>query len=242
MSDRARLAKRVTDLLALAQSPNQNEAETAAALAQRLMLKHNLELIEQAGRQHYGYLQLGQPKGRVQESEHLLAAILAEHFFVEAIWVSAYRPHDGKRGNVLEICGTRENLDIARYVHGFMGQTAERLWRQHKKQHQIAGNRDRRRFLSGVMEGFHERLRREKQRDEQRGLVWVGDADLRRYHRRRHPYIRHVRLGGHAGGQARAQGRAAGEQIVLHRGMRHPSEAKPPRRLAAPKRQERVGD
>ncbi len=233
---RSRLSKRVMDLLALAQSPNQHEAEAAAALAQRLMLKHNLEIIDQSGRRHYGFRQLGAPNGRVQESEHLLAAILADHFFVEAIWVPAYRPLDGKRGHVLEIAGTRENLDIASYVHGFMQETAERLWGKHKKANGIQRNRDRRRFLSGVMEGFNQRLNSEKIRSEERGLVWVGDADLHAYYRSRHPYVRSVRLGGQIGGHARAQGRAAGEQIVLHRGMQRTANTGRTRALPPAKR------
>ena len=49
---------------------------------------------------------LGEPTGRVGEHERLVAMILGKHFFVEAIWVPVYRPLEGKRGSVLEICGT----------------------------------------------------------------------------------------------------------------------------------------
>ncbi|HHH27948.1 MAG TPA: DUF2786 domain-containing protein, partial [Polyangiaceae bacterium] len=41
-----RVLKKVADLLALAQSGNRHEAENAAALAQRLMLKHNVALAD----------------------------------------------------------------------------------------------------------------------------------------------------------------------------------------------------
>lgn len=216
--DRGRLRKRVSALLALADSPNRHEAENAAALAQRLMLKHNIALSQE--RRRYGFSQLGMPKGRIQEYEHILAAIMAEHFFVEAIWVPAYRPFDGKRGSVLEICGTPENLELAGYVHGFLSATAERLWQRHRKEQHIAGNRDRRGYLAGVMEGFRERLESEKRQNTQRGLVWVGDADLGRYHRARHPHVRSVRIGGHGLSDARRSGREAGRNIVLHRGVR----------------------
>jgi hypothetical protein len=107
------LRRRVAALLALAESPNRHEAENAAAQAQRLMLKHNIALSARPERLAYGYRQLGVPKGRVPESEHLLAAILTEYFFVEAIWIASYRPLDGTRGSVLEICGTHENLELA---------------------------------------------------------------------------------------------------------------------------------
>jgi predicted SprT family Zn-dependent metalloprotease len=217
---RARLLERVAGLLALAKSPNRHEAENAAALAQRVMLKHNIALSQDSQRLRYGYRHLGMPKGRTQEHEHILAAILAEYYFVEAIWVPAYRPRDGKRGNVLEVCGSSENIELAGYAHAFLSGTAERLWKKHKRDNSITRNRDRRSYLAGVMEGFRERLEKENVRNAGHGLVWVGDADLSRFHRKRHPYIRSVRLRGHGHSDARQHGRAAGRNIVLSKGVR----------------------
>ena len=216
---RSRILKRVADLLALAASADLHEAKSAAAAAQRLMLKHNIELASRADRQEYGFRHLGRPSGRVPESEHILAGILAEHFFVEAIWVPAYRPEDGKRGSVLEIAGTPANLEMASYAHAFLRGTAQRLWTEHRKASGLRSNRDRRTFVAGVMEGFRERLVAEKREQGERGLVWAGDADLQSYHRKRHPHIRHVRLRGNSRNEARAQGRAAGRRIVLRRAM-----------------------
>lgn len=233
--ERARVVKRVADLLALARSPNLHEAEAAATAAHRLMLKYNVELATEHELRRYDYRQLGEPSGRVPESDHILAGILAEHFFVEAIWVPAYRPRDGKRGNVLEICGSEENLQIASYVHSFLRRTAERLWREHRRSMKLRSNRDRRTFLSGVMEGFRERLAEEKARCREQGLVWLGDADLRHYQRARHPYVRHVRLEGHSRNATRALGRAAGRKIVLHRALG--SDGLEPGRRSRPGRQ-----
>ena len=215
-----RLLRRVSDLLALAESDNQHEAENAAAAAQKLMLRHNIDACSRGDRRRYAFRYLGEPKGRRQESEHILAAILCEHFFVEAIWVTGYRPRDNKSGSVLELCGTPENLEIACYVHGFLQDTSERLWTAHKKAHGIKRNRHRRAFIAGVMEGFSERLRSEKSKAEERGLVWVGDADLNEYYRARHPHVRSVRVSGHGLNQARADGRTAGRGIVLRKGVR----------------------
>lgn len=234
--ERDRIRQRVADLLALAQSSNRHEAENAASLAQRLMLKHNIALAERPERRRYAYRQLGTPKGRIQESEHVLAAILGEHYFVEAIWVASFRPADGKRGSVLEICGTPENLEMASYVHAFLSTTAERLWREHAREQGLRSNRERRTFLAGVMEGFRERLSVEKRKSREQGLVWVGDPELRGYYRTRHPHVRSVRLEAKRASDARSQGREAGRNIVLHRGVgRGPSSggappALPPRR------------
>jgi hypothetical protein len=215
--DDDRVIARIGRLLALAESPNQHEAEAAMAAAQRLMLKHNLDAVQSAAARNYAFLHLGRPSGRVSEHERLVAMILGKHFFVEAIWIPVYRPLAGKRASVLEICGTRPNLATAEYVHGFLHQTAERLWQDHKTARGIASDRDRRSYLSGVMTGFADKLSRQATKSRSEGLVWVRDGDLDGYFRRRHPYVRHVRHSGHKRTTAWADGREAGHRIVLHR-------------------------
>jgi len=212
-----RIVDRVARLLALAESPNRNEAEAAMAAAHRLMLKHNLDAARAAAARAYGFAHLGRPSGRVLEHERIVAMILGKHFFVEAIWVPVYRPLEGKRGSVLEICGTRANLAIAEYVHGFLRETADRLWSEHRRATAISSNRERRAFLAGVMTGFADTLSRQSAKSRSEGLVWVGDGDLARYFRRRHPHVRHVRHAGQQRTDAWVHGREAGRKIVLHR-------------------------
>jgi hypothetical protein len=218
-----RIVTRITRLLALAESPNRHEAEAAMAAAQRLMLRHNLDVAGSREVLDYGHAHLGRPSGRVGEHERLVAMILGEHFFVEAIWIPVYRPLAGKRGSVLEICGTRGNLAIAVYVHEFLHETAERLWRDHKRAAGIASDRDRRAYLAGVMVGFADQLARQRTRNRSEGLVWVKDGDLTSYFRRRHPLVRHVRHAGTRRTDAWAHGREAGRKIVLYR----PVDARP---------------
>jgi hypothetical protein len=218
-SSEERMVERIARLLALAESPNRHEAEAAMAAAQRLMLKHNLDSALAAGVRAYGFAHLGRPTGRVLEHERMVAMILGKHFFVEAIWIPVYRPLEGKRGSVLEICGARENLSIAEYVHGFLHQTAERLWRDHRRDQRITSDRDRRAYLAGVMAGFADTLARQEVKSRSEGLVWVGDGDLVRYFRRRHPHVRHVRHAGQRRTDAWARGREAGRKIVLHRSV-----------------------
>jgi predicted SprT family Zn-dependent metalloprotease len=210
-----KVVERIARLLALAESPNRNEAEAAMAAAQRLMLKHNLQSVQQA--RDYAFVHLGRPSGRVGEHERLVAMILGKHFFVEAIWVPVYRASEGKRGSVLEVCGTRPNVAIAEYVHGFLHETAERLWRDHKRVSGTASNRERRAYLAGVMSGFADKLARQEARSQKEGLVWVRDGDLAGYFRRRHPHVHHVRHAGQRRTEAWARGREAGRAIVLYK-------------------------
>ncbi|APR86726.1 hypothetical protein A7982_12075 [Minicystis rosea] len=214
----ARVLARIAKLLALAESANVNEAQAAMNAAQKLMLKYNLESISSGKRAGaYAFRHLGKPTGRVTEHERLLGAILGNHFFVEVIWVPVYRPAEGKRGSVLEVCGTPANLEMAAYVHAFLSHTSEQLWIDHKRERRIRGDRDRRTFLSGVMLGFLEKLNAQRVENKEKGLIWVGDADLEGFYRKRHPRIVQVRHSGQRRTEAHLHGRAAGRNIVLHK-------------------------
>lgn len=212
-----RVVERIARLLALAESPNENEAQAAALAAQRLMLKHN---VDSATRESsYVFRHLGTPTGRVSEAERMVAMILGRHYFVEVIWVPVYRAAEGKRGSVLEICGTPVNVELAEYVYAFLMHTANELWHSHKRAHGIRENRDRRSFQSGVMAGFADRLAREQKVHKEAGLVWLGDPALGGYFRKRHPYVRNVRYAGQPRSDAFGAGREAGRKLVLRRGV-----------------------
>jgi predicted SprT family Zn-dependent metalloprotease len=216
-SEESRVLERIARLLALAESSNVNEAQAAMNAAQRLMLKYNLEAAAAQAPRAYGFRHLGKPTGRVTESERLLGAILGKHFFVEVIWVPVYRPLEGKRGSVLEVCGSHANLEMAAYVHAFLTHSADHLWREHQRAKRIRSNKDRRTYLAGVMAGFMEKLEQQRVVHKEEGLVWLKDSDLDGFYRKRHPHIHHVRLAGNQRTEAHAHGREAGRNLVLHK-------------------------
>jgi hypothetical protein len=119
-------------------------------------------------------------------------------------------------------------VELADYVHAFLTQTAERLWREHKRRSGTRGDAGRRSYLAGVMSGFRERLNADARRHRAEGLVWVGDAELHGFFRARHPQIRTTHHVSGRGSAAYAEGREAGRKIVLHRGMRSGSTAATP--------------
>lgn len=215
----ARIVARVHKLLALAQSPNRNEAETAAATARRLMLKFNVEVdasdARAAQRRHYGYRHLGRPSGRILEHDRRLASILTTYFFVEGLWIPVYRPLEGKRGSVLEICGLEHNLAMAEHVHAYLSATALRVWDEYRRETGRSSNRDRQAFLAGVMRGFESKLAAQSEQFAEQGLVWVPGAELNAYFRRRYPKIQTVRRGGARRNEAYVEGSKAGREIVL---------------------------
>jgi hypothetical protein len=216
--ERAALEK-IARLLTLASSPNEHEAQAAMAAAQRLMLKYNLEISTKSETRDYYFRHLGKPTGRVYEAQRILALILSEHFFVETIWVPVWRPLEGKRGSVIEVCGTRTNVEMADYAHDFLMQTSERLWREHKRAKAIASNRDRRAFVAGVMAGFRDKLASQQKVHREHGLVWRGDPALSAFLKQRHPRMHWTRHSSSRHSAAHAEGQRAGSTIVFHRGL-----------------------
>jgi len=211
---------RIAKLLALAESPNEHEAQAAMSAAQRLMLKHNIEAAVTGAATQPCFRHVGKPTGRVSEHERRLAMILDEHFFVQVIWVPVWRVAEAKRGSVLEVCGTRDNLELAAYVYDFLLYTSGALYREDRKRRGDRSHQARRKFLAGVMSGFHERLNREREKSQCDGLIWVGAPALSSYFRKRHPHVRWARHSVSRGDEAYLRGQVAGQSIVLHRGVK----------------------
>lgn len=220
--DEARVAKRVRSLLSLAQSDNEHEARSAARLAQRMMLTHNIKIAsdtnvgsDQLGR-IYTYRYLGVACGRVYEWQRVLAAILEQHYFVSVIWIPVWQVAKAKRGTVLEACGTLSNIEMASYVHAFLARSAASLWDAHCVGKRMPG---RLRYYAGIMSGFREQLDVQEQAQQAEGLIWQGDPDINCYLRKRHPYVRITRRAAARRDGAFSAGQQAGRSIILNKGI-----------------------
>ena len=185
--------------------------------AQRLMLKYNLQQLGTPPLHGYQFRHIGPTQGRVDELQRRLGAILHEHFFVEVIWVPVWRPLIGKRGTVLEACGTQANLEMADYVYHFLSRTGEELWRAHRHEQGISKNAHRRSFILGVLTGFDEQLVASRTTHHEAGLVWQGDPELYRYLRQRHPHVRTTYRQARSPDEAHAYGRRIGRELTLSR-------------------------
>lgn len=226
-----RILDRIRKLLSLAASENEHEAEAAMRTAQKLMLEHNLGELRARADRGYVHAHLGKPTARRGDHERWLARILTDHFFVEGIVVSVYRPLEGKSGSVLEVLGTETNVSMASYVHDFLLAAAARLWREHKRRNGIKADRERRSYYSGVMRGFLDKLDADKRTNASTGLVWVGDPGLDEHFAKRHPRVRTVRHVGRAHEGGYSHGRAAGRDLVLHQPVTQGGSGGPPRRI-----------
>lgn len=109
---------------------------------------------------------------------------------------------------------------MAEYVYAFLDWTADSLWQAHKRANGVRSDRDWRAFRAGVITGFEGKLSQERAGNAARGLVWVGDPELREHYRRRHPRLVTRTSGGYGDWDARERegGRAERRYLTPGRG------------------------
>ncbi|MEW6755984.1 MAG: DUF2786 domain-containing protein [Candidatus Latescibacterota bacterium] len=213
-----RIVARLRKVLSLAGSPNQHEAEAAVQKARRLLLRYNVDLVSLDQERQFEHRWLGEVRSRRASYELWLAQILHDYFFVETIWVESYRPLQDRVGTVLQISGTRANLDMAAYVYEYLTGLLEPLWRRYRRRRRLGGNGERQRFWAGLMEGFLRRLQeQEKGLHVAEALVWQGDARLQEYQRYLYPRMRTRSTRGVAATQAYRDGYREGRSISIRR-------------------------
>jgi len=213
-----RLLRRLRKVLSLAESPNENEAETAVKKARSLLLRYNIDVVALDEARHFSRRALGSIKGRRASYELWLAPILQEFFFVEALWNETYLAARDRTGTVLEIYGTATNLDMAEYVYDYLTQLLPSLWAVYRRERNLPDNRERQRYWAGVLAGFYHKLQDQEQHmQHEQALVWKGDGRLRDYYRYINPrvYVRHGR--GVAPNEAYRAGLEQGRKVSIRR-------------------------
>lgn len=214
-----RVLDKIQKLLALAQSANRHEAESAMEKAHDLLLKHNLSLLEARAKGGYIHKQIGEV-GRKNPMKSLIGTIIGQFFFVETIWVFGYCPRTNAKGRALEIYGKPENVEMAEYVHDYLNNVSESLWREYRKEKELSGNKHRRTFIYGLLAGFYEKLDYRDAVNRSDKLIWKGDPNLREFFRRKNPKIRNSRfLHSKSCEDAYASGKARGKTLVVHKGV-----------------------
>jgi hypothetical protein len=210
--------RRLRKVLSLADSPNENEAEAAVKKARRLLLQYNIDAVRLDQERGFARRCLGPIKGRRASYELWLGLILQEFFFVETLWAETYEALKDRRGTILQVYGTKANLDMAEYAHQYLTGLLERLWQEYRKRQALPGNRERLRYWAGVLEGFYDKLREQEEGIRKEGaLVWKGDSRLRQYYRYINPRIE-TRYGqGVRESAAYQDGRREGRRVSIRR-------------------------
>ncbi|MFO7883514.1 MAG: SprT-like domain-containing protein [Desulfobacteraceae bacterium] len=191
-----RVMIKVKKLMNLALSENRHEAEKAAAKANQLIAKYNIEILEKNKPREFESIFITKPALKRSQAEKLACVILEDHYFVKHIWTHVYMPEKERSGRILEISGTPPNLKIADYVFHYILNYAEQCWHRYKKEN--PGCRSRSGFMAGVVKGFSRKLEEQKtirektqhsDEDSDTALTTIEDKELVRFFHHRYPRI-----------------------------------------------------
>jgi hypothetical protein len=218
-----RILRRIRKLMALSDSPNIHEAEAAMVKAHALIAKYNLDLATCEKKRRFVSVYLGRPALRHFREVYALSQLLQHHYFIEAVWVPAYVVAKGKMGRVLEISGTRANVQIAAYVYDFVNTYIEGAWTRFQAGRKL-GRRRKTDYALGVIEGFGAKLETpvstaEEDHAQIRALVRREDVALKRYLKHRYPRLGSVRRGGRMDPEVHAAGKEEGRKMVISKGI-----------------------
>ncbi|WP_051328358.1 SprT-like domain-containing protein [Desulfatirhabdium butyrativorans] len=214
------IQRRIHKLLVLAQSANRHEAQAAAAKAREMMARHAREEIEHIPDRKFFSMLVGEPSIRRTRDQCMLGRILIDHYYVEGIWITVFIPEQGRTGKAFEISGTRANVQIASYIHGFIERFIESEWQRYARETGV-GKRYRVDFAFGILSGFLERLEDQTRHWTKSSLPMLcpKDENLYAYYRFRHPHICHTRSAASLDPQVLADGELLGKKLVIHKGV-----------------------
>lgn len=168
-----KIIAKVQKLLALATSCNENEAKSAARMAQELMLKYNLEAQQLNVDFDYGKEELFRAKENKTEMK-FICPLLDEYFFVRVITIRNKK----EKMTRIEMVGDRANTAVARYVFEFLSRKFPELWEQYKKE-TGASQKAKQPFYLGLYKGLKDQFVEQRHKTcTERGMVLVADPKL----------------------------------------------------------------
>ena len=139
---------------------------------------------------------------------------------MEAIWTYGYDQQRNRAGRILELYGTPENVEMAEYVYDYLQNISELLWEEYKVQKRLTGNRHRRTFIYGILNGFYHKLDNRISENRTGHLVWKGDPRLKDFFRRRNPkFVRSSSRYSRSCQDTYNSGISQGKNLVIHKGI-----------------------
>jgi len=164
-----KIIEKIQKLISLSDSPNENEAKSAMAKAQELMLKHNIDMRSVKDHDAVYGAEVSDTFKREPANSKYVNSILSQFFFIEVV--------KSKRGSgsYFNYIGEKKNIDTAMHMRNFLTATFDRLWKEYKKEHN-ATQASKGSFMYGLFEGFTAKLKEQRAAAEnQYGLVLIQD-------------------------------------------------------------------
>lgn len=221
--DHDKIVEKVKKLLALGSSDNPHEAELATLKANKILMKYNLSTVATSDViYHKRLFRVGQKNAK----NRAIMSIL-DSFGVFPV----YSAH-GKRGYIIEVSGTKANVEIADYVANFLNDELERLYKAARKKGGFGGLAAKNAFFNGIASGYMSKFRKQKsevenenQQENQMTVFNQRMADMAEeliYEKL--TYGGGIRERGHLG--ANASGYSAGKKLSINKGVQNKGKVK----------------
>jgi len=224
LSDQDKIMMKVKKLLALAQSRNRHEAESAMAKAHQLISKYNIDIIEKNRQRQFISIFLGQPALRHTRDIYALSDLLESFYFVKGIWIPSYVIEKNKMGRVLEITGTIQNLKIASYVFDVVKNYIDSEWIKYNRNKGLNFYR-KIDFAVGIVRGFRKKMESQQSLSENPSarifaLTKIQDHQLENYYYYRYPKIsKFSRASTGEDYRVISDGMNTGEKLIISKGI-----------------------
>jgi predicted SprT family Zn-dependent metalloprotease len=219
------MIRRVEKLLSLAQSSNENEALAAMEKVMQIYQVYNIKRIESRTKSNYVYAVINLKKQRIESYQSTIGNILQEFYFTEVVYGGLYDAQSLKTYQVMELFGTKENVQMAEYVFYFLNSKVLDLWQDYSKKNMLPV-KFKRSYMIGVLRGFSEKLREiKKSHLETIGTgssltIAENDEYLKRFVREKYPRL--TNSSGSSSGiysHAFESGKQDGKSIVINKGI-----------------------
>ena len=134
-ADAKKMLRKVEKLMALGQSANQAEAQSASRKANYLLNKYNLQRINSGDdNPDIKYLTICHKKKRIESIQRALLSILKNYYYVNCLTSYTYHAQDDTVYKSIVLVGKEEALKVAEYAYHFLIDAGQNLWQNFKKQ------------------------------------------------------------------------------------------------------------
>lgn len=153
-----KVLSKIEKLLALGESSNVHEAETALQKASMLIEKYHVQQLTSPDHSLYTASVIETGKKQIATYRRYICRILQDFFFVRVVLTSSYNPLVNTMQKTIEIMGTRENIAVATYCYDFLENNLVLLWKEFRKRSGRSGRSEKNSYYLGVVLGFLKKL------------------------------------------------------------------------------------
>ena len=211
--DAEKLKTKFKALLKLSESDNPHEAELATIKANQLLLKYNLNKIDLNKEEPiYSDILLSQKK---KNAKMIAIYDILSTFMVKPILIYGHKQVS------LEVCGSKENIELADYVAQFLNQELETLW----KKNNLKGLKAKNSFYSGIAKGYLGRNNEVQEKYDismKKGLI-ILDEKLKLNMELIYPRLGHTTSKSSVDLDAFASGKKAGNSLTINQALKNKS-------------------